>query len=163
MCDAGVKIVKNFVSIIWDTNCIFFKKWIHYFFFCILHIPFCVSVYFFGVCAKKQWGWENFRKWDLSNGHVNRIEWKKTNWLMCEFNGDCKAAKLQLCHRLLVSVVSYPAAAPLCGLRLWYSTSSTVQTAPLTFSTRMKHLWSDKLCRTAFYSTYHPHRQTGSR
>ena len=49
---------------------------------------------------------------------------------------------------------SYPAAAPLCGLRLWYSTSSTVQTAPLTFSTRIKHLWRDKLWRTAFYSTF---------
>ena len=45
---------------------------------------------------------------------------------------------------------SYPEAAPRCGLRLWYSTSSTVQTAPLTFSTRMKHLCRDKLWRTAF-------------
>ena len=50
-------------------------------------------------------------------------------------------------------LVSYPAAAPLCGLLLWYSTSSTVQTAPFTFSTRIKHLWSDKLWRTAFYKT----------
>ena len=49
---------------------------------------------------------------------------------------------------------SYPAAAPLCGLRRWYSTSSTVQTAPLTFSTRIKHLWRDKLWRTAFCSTF---------
>lgn len=40
--------------------------------------------------------------------------------------------------------------APLCGLLLWYSISSTVHTAPLTFSTRMKHLWRDKLWRTAF-------------
>ena len=37
-----------------------------------------------------------------------------------------------------------------CGRRLWNSTSSTVQTAPLTFSTRMKHLCSDRLWRTAF-------------
>ena len=44
----------------------------------------------------------------------------------------------------------YPEAAPRCGLLLWYSTSSTVQTAPLTFSTRMKHLCKDKLWRTAF-------------
>ena len=50
-------------------------------------------------------------------------------------------------------LVSYPAAAPLCGLLLWYSTSSTVQTAPFTFSTRIKHLWRDKLWRTAFYTT----------
>ena len=48
--------------------------------------------------------------------------------------------------------LSYPEAAPLCGLLLWYSTSSTVQTAPLTFSTRMKHLCRDKLWRTAFLS-----------
>ena len=27
-----------------------------------------------------------------------------------------------------------------CDLRFWYSTSSTVHTAPLTFSTRTKHL-----------------------
>ena len=47
-------------------------------------------------------------------------------------------------------VLAYPAAAPLCGRRRWYSTSSTVHTAPLTFSTRIKHLWSDKLWRTAF-------------
>lgn len=39
---------------------------------------------------------------------------------------------------------------PLGGLRRWYSSSSTVQTAPLTFSTRMKHLWRLKLWRTAF-------------
>lgn len=37
------------------------------------------------------------------------------------------------------------------GLRFWYSTSSTVQTAPLTFSTRTKHLCKDKLWRTAFF------------
>ena len=37
------------------------------------------------------------------------------------------------------------------GLRFWYSTSSTVQTAPLTFSTRTKHLCNDKLWRTAFF------------
>ena len=54
---------------------------------------------------------------------------------------------------------SYPAAAPLCGLRRWYSTSSTVQTAPLTFSTRIKHLWRDKLWRTAFCSTFVEHFQ----
>ena len=45
---------------------------------------------------------------------------------------------------------SYPAEQPLWGLRLWYSTSSTVQTAPFTFSTRIKHLCNDRLCRTAF-------------
>lgn len=33
---------------------------------------------------------------------------------------------------------------------LWYSTSSTVHTAPFTFSTRTKHLCRLKLCRTAF-------------
>ena len=37
------------------------------------------------------------------------------------------------------------------GLRFWYSISSTVQTAPLTFSTRTKHLCKDKLWRTAFF------------
>ena len=55
----------------------------------------------------------------------------------------------------VIGSASYPAAAPLCGLLRWYSTSSTVQTAPLTFSTRMKHLWRDKLCRTAFYIRSH--------
>ena len=39
---------------------------------------------------------------------------------------------------------------PLWGLLRWYSTSSTVHTAPFTFSTLMKHLWRDKLWRTAF-------------
>jgi pentatricopeptide repeat protein len=43
------------------------------------------------------------------------------------------------------------AAVPLCGLLLWYSNSSTVQTAPLTFSTLMKHLCRERLWRTAFY------------
>lgn len=37
-----------------------------------------------------------------------------------------------------------------CDLRFWYSTSSTVHTAPLTFSTRTKHLCRLRLCRTAF-------------
>lgn len=36
------------------------------------------------------------------------------------------------------------------GLRFWYSCSSTVQTAPLTFSTRTKHLCRLRLWRTAF-------------
>ena len=36
------------------------------------------------------------------------------------------------------------------GLRRQYSKSSTVHTAPLTFSTRMKHLCKLKLCLTAF-------------
>ena len=82
-------------------------------------------------------------------------------WYKCESNktggkeGDrfCsmeKSAKISFPRYL----VSYPAAAPLCGLRRWYSTSSTVQTAPLTFSTRIKHLWRDKLWRTAFCSTF---------
>ena len=81
-------------------------------------------------------------------------------WYKCESNktggkeGDRfllteKRAKISFPRYL----VSYPAAAPLCGLLLWYSTSSTVQTAPFTFSTRIKHLWSDKLWRTAFYTT----------
>lgn len=47
---------------------------------------------------------------------------------------------------------SYPAVAPLWGLRRWYSISSTVQTAPFTFSTLMKHLCKDKLCLTAFWN-----------
>lgn len=66
------------------------------------------------------------------------------------------------CCCWLSAALSYPAAAPLWGLRRWYSTSSTVQTAPLTFSTRMKHLWRDKLCRTAFYSvtTHNTHART---
>ena len=37
------------------------------------------------------------------------------------------------------------------GLRFWYSRSSTVHTAPLTFSTRTKHLCRLRLCRTAFW------------
>lgn len=37
-----------------------------------------------------------------------------------------------------------------CDLRFWYSTSSTVHTAPLTFSTRTKHLCRLRLWRTAF-------------
>lgn len=36
------------------------------------------------------------------------------------------------------------------GLLFWYSSSSTVQTAPLTFSTRTKHLCRLRLWRTAF-------------
>ena len=52
-----------------------------------------------------------------------------------------------------IIIWSYPEV-DLCGRRLWNSTSSTVQTAPLTFSTRMKHLCSDRLWRTAFYSYY---------
>lgn len=47
-----------------------------------------------------------------------------------------------------------PPEVDLCGRRLWNSTSSTVQTAPLTFSTRMKHLCSDRLWRTAFYHRF---------
>ena len=67
--------------------------------------------------------------------------WKRRWWF--QFNGKENLN--------LFSSMAYPAAAPLCGLRRWYSTSSTVQTAPLTFSTRIKHLWRDKLWRTAFY------------
>ena len=40
---------------------------------------------------------------------------------------------------------------PLGFLFLWYSISSTVQTAPFTFSTLLKHLWRLRLCRTAFW------------
>lgn len=36
------------------------------------------------------------------------------------------------------------------GLLFWYSTSSTVHTAPFTFSTRTKHLCRLRLWRTAF-------------
>ncbi len=39
---------------------------------------------------------------------------------------------------------------PRGGRRRWYSSSSTVQTAPFTFSTRMKHLCRLRLWRTAF-------------
>ena len=46
-------------------------------------------------------------------------------------------------------MMAYPEV-DLWGLLLWNSISSTVQTAPLTFSTRMKHLCSDRLWRTAF-------------
>ena len=38
------------------------------------------------------------------------------------------------------------------GRLRWNSASSTVQTAPFTFSTRMKHLCSDRLWRTAFWT-----------
>ena len=41
---------------------------------------------------------------------------------------------------------------PLGFLFLWYSISSTVQTAPLTFSTLLKHLWRLRLWRTAFWN-----------
>ena len=41
---------------------------------------------------------------------------------------------------------------PLGFLFLWYSMSSTVHTAPFTFSTRLKHLWRLRLCRTAFWN-----------
>lgn len=37
------------------------------------------------------------------------------------------------------------------GLLFWYSTSSTVHTAPFTFSTRTKHLCRLRLWRTAFW------------
>uniref|UniRef100_A0A8W7PKR7 Uncharacterized protein n=1 Tax=Anopheles coluzzii TaxID=1518534 RepID=A0A8W7PKR7_ANOCL len=39
------------------------------------------------------------------------------------------------------------------GRRLQNSASFTVHTAPLMFSTRMKHLCSDRLCRTAFWDS----------
>ena len=73
----------------------------------------------------------------------------KTGWK--EGDGFNIMEKARFCELFPWYVWSYPAAAPLCGLRRWYSTSSTVHTAPLTFSTRIKHLWSDKLWRTAFY------------
>lgn len=38
-----------------------------------------------------------------------------------------------------------------CGRLFWNSSSSTVQTAPFTFSTRTKHLWRLRLWRTAFW------------
>ena len=38
------------------------------------------------------------------------------------------------------------------GRLFWNSISSTVHTAPFTFSTRTKHLWRLRLCRTAFFS-----------
>lgn len=38
------------------------------------------------------------------------------------------------------------------GRLFWNSISSTVHTAPFTFSTRTKHLWRLRLCRTAFCS-----------
>ena len=47
----------------------------------------------------------------------------------------------------------------LSGLRRQYSKSSTVHTAPFTFSTRMKHLCKLRLCRTAFCEQ-NKHRQT---
>ena len=46
---------------------------------------------------------------------------------------------------------AYPDEQPRCGRRRWYSTSSTVHTAPFTFSTRIKHLCRERLCLTAFY------------
>ena len=52
---------------------------------------------------------------------------------------------------LLTQRLPYPAEQPLWGRLLWYSTSSTVQTAPFTFSTLIKHLWRLRLCLTAFY------------
>ena len=39
---------------------------------------------------------------------------------------------------------------PLGALRLLYSSSSTAQPAPVTFSTLIKHLCKDKLCLKAF-------------
>jgi len=66
----------------------------------------------------------------------------------------CKEGRIaNFTHWLLsypVAAAAAAAAVPLCGLLLWYSTSSTVHTAPLTFSTLMKHLCRLKLCRTAF-------------
>lgn len=45
---------------------------------------------------------------------------------------------------------TYPALAAFWGLLLWNSISSTVHTAPFTFSSRTKHLWRLRLCLTAF-------------
>lgn len=47
---------------------------------------------------------------------------------------------------------TYPAPAAFWGLLLWNSISSTVHTAPFTFSSRTKHLWRLRLCLTAFWS-----------
>lgn len=38
-----------------------------------------------------------------------------------------------------------------CPFLLWYSASSSVHTAPFSPSTRTKHLWRLRLCRTAFW------------
>lgn len=46
-----------------------------------------------------------------------------------------------------------------CGRLFWNSSSSTVQTAPFTFSTRTKHLWRLRLWRTAFWD-YRINEQT---
>lgn len=45
---------------------------------------------------------------------------------------------------------TYPFPAAFCGLLRWNSISSTVHTAPFTFSRRTKHLWRLRLCLTAF-------------
>lgn len=56
-------------------------------------------------------------------------------------------------HRVLAAFpwYTYPLPAVFCGLRLWNSISSTVHTAPFTFSKRTKHLWRLRLCLTAFW------------
>lgn len=51
-------------------------------------------------------------------------------------------------HLYYVCVCVYPVI--FWDLRFWYSISSTVHTAPFTFSTRTKHLCRLRLCRTAF-------------
>lgn len=50
-----------------------------------------------------------------------------------------------------LSMCTYPLPAVFCGLLLWNSISSTVHTAPFTFSKRTKHLWRLRLCLTAFW------------
>lgn len=70
-----------------------------------------------------------------SHSHQPQLCTKKTN--VC----------VTLC--VCVCVCSYPVI--FGGLLFWYSTSSTVHTAPFTFSTRTKHLCRLRLWRTAFW------------
>ncbi len=74
----------------------------------------------------------------------------KFNWIICN-NRNCNHFKGDQ------SASSYPVI--FGGLLFWYSTSSTVQTAPLTFSTRTKHLCRLRLWRTAFWVTATGHRE----
>ena len=81
------------------------------------------------------------------NRDPNRDFTGRRHWLNFMF---CIKTKWSLIIHLTTHLVHW--LFPLGFLFLWYSISSTVHTAPFTFSTRLKHLWRLRLCRTAFWN-----------
>lgn len=94
--------------------------------------------------------------WDVTNHMAFWTTWRRA-WLFFMTNPDFASAYgKHRVHRWAATVFSwplrdtYPAPAAFWGLLLWNSISSTVHTAPFTFSSRTKHLWRLRLCLTAF-------------